>query len=296
MMTTMDLNHFVIFQAVAEAQSFTAAAKRAGLDKSRVSRVIGALEASLQTVLFVRTTRSVRLTPEGIALSQRVGPLIAGLQAVVKAVPDRLALPSGEVVLATTADIGRALLGPHLARFRARFPAVRVRVLVSERVVDFAEHGLDLALRVGTPGPGSLSAHRVMDLEAGFFASSSYLESRGHPQALEDLGRHEGLWSAPPKGHTSFSPRSLGRAPSPAAVDCSDFALLAAVARAGGGVALLPTFLAREDVDSGKLVRVLPRTSLGSAPLFLVSRATRTLPPRVASLRTFLLEAFKSRA
>ena len=72
---------------------------------------------------------------------------------------------------------------------------------------------------------------------------------------------------------------------------CSDFAVLAMVASAGGGVALLPTFLAQPDVDQGRLVRILPEVSLGNAPLYLVSRQQRPLPPRVACMRNFILEA-----
>jgi DNA-binding transcriptional LysR family regulator len=148
--------------------------------------------------------------------------------------------------------------------------------------------GVDLALRVGRPGGGSLVARRLGELEAAFFAAPAYLQRRGTPQKLEQLSAHDGLWPAPPKGQRSFAP---GEQQPAAAIECADFGLLAEVAKAGGGIALLPTFLAAREVASGALVRVLPAVALGGAPLYLVSRPLRPLPARVAALRGYLLEA-----
>jgi DNA-binding transcriptional LysR family regulator len=128
----------------------------------------------------------------------------------------------------------------------------------------------------------------VGELSAGFFASPAYLERRGAPARLEQLALHEGLWPSPPRGQRAFSPGPSAPAP---AVQCADFGFLAEVARSGGGVALLPLFLAARDVATGALVRVLPEFALGGAPLYLVSRPLKPLPPRVAVLRAWLLEA-----
>jgi len=287
----MDLNHLVVFQAVAQTQSFSRAAVHLGMDKSRVSRVVGMLEAALGTVLLVRTTRSVRLTPDGESLSLRAGPLLAALQQATATLPDRQTLPSGQVVITTTADVGRCILAPLLPQFRARFPAVHVRILVGDQMVDLLAEGVDLALRVGRPGRGGCVARRLRHLEAAFFAAPDWLRRHGTPRTLADLRQHEGLWPTPPKGQRSFSNGKPGAATPPPAVMCSDFAVLAMVASAGGGVALLPTFLAQPDVDQGRLVRILPEVSLGNAPLYLVSRQQRPLPPRVACMRNFILEA-----
>jgi DNA-binding transcriptional LysR family regulator len=286
-MTTMTLDALKVFQVVAQAQSFTKAAAKLGQDKSQVSRVVRALERSLKVVLLARTTRSVRLTAEGEALLHRVTPLLAGLEQALSAVPDQVDIPTGEVVVTTTPDLGRALLAPALVGFRLRFPSVRVRIVLAADFVDLMSEGVDLALRVGRPGGEALVARKVGELDAGFFASPAYLERRGTPQRLEQLGQHEGLWPTPQKGQKSFAPGPIASAP---AVQCADFGLLAEVARAGGGVALLPTFLTERDVANGTLVRVLPGFSLGGAPLYVVSRPMRPLPPRVAALRSFLIE------
>ncbi len=288
----MSLDALRVFQAVARAQSFTKAAARLGQDKSQVSRIVRALERELKVVLLARTTRSVRVTAEGLALLERVEPLLKGLEQALAQAPDRSEAPSGEVVVTCTPDLGRALLAPMLVGFRLRFPSVRVRVVLASELVDLLSDGVDVALRVGRPGGEALIARKLSELSAGFFAAPAYLERRGTPTRLDQLARHEGLWPTPTKGQKSFAPGPIA---SQSAVACADFGLLAEVARAGGGVALLPTFLAARDVSTGALVRVLPEVALAGAPLYLVSRPERPLPPRVAALRGFLLEAFRAR-
>jgi DNA-binding transcriptional LysR family regulator len=288
----MPMEALQVFQAVAQARSFTRAGDALGLDKSRVSRVVSALEQSLGRALLVRSTRSVTLTAEGEALFQRIAPLLAGLQEAVSAVPDAAAVPSGEVCITTTPDLGRALLAPALASFRQRYPAVRVRVVLDDGLVDLMGHDVDLALRVGQPGGGSFIARKLGALEAGFFAAPGYLERRGTPTTAEQLAAHDGLWPEVKRGQRSFSP---GATPPAAAVQCGDFTMLAELAVLGAGVAVLPTFLAGRFVAQGALVRVLPQVSFADAPLYLVSRPVKPVPPRVRALSDWLKDSLSAR-
>lgn len=286
-MATISLDAVKVFQVVAEAGSFTRAGERLGQNKSQVSRTVRTLEAAMRVELLARTTRSVRPTAEGEQLLRRVTPLLAGLHEAVDAVPARPEIPVGQVVVSTTVDLARAVLAPALVGFRLRFPGVRVTVVLSHQLVGLAQAGVDLAVRVGRPGGEALVARKVGELAAGFHAAPAYLERRGVPRRMADLAAHEGLWPEAPRGQRAFATDTW----SAAAVQCADFGFLAELARAGGGVALLPTFLAERDVASGALVRVLPDVSLGQAPVFLVSRAVRPLPPRVQALRGHLLES-----
>ncbi|MBE7447989.1 MAG: LysR family transcriptional regulator [Kofleriaceae bacterium] len=288
---TIDLPALRVFLAVAEARSFTRGAARLRLDRSRVSRVVRGLEGALGAPLFARTTRTVRLTPEGEALFAELAPVVAALERVLGATPARAAVPAGEVAITTTPDLGRDLLAPALVSFRAHYPAVRVTVVLVAAVVDLLGGGIDLALRVGKPGGGDLIARRLGSLEAGFFAAPAYLERRGTPRALPELATHERLWPAPSRDQRAFAPRV---APPPAGVQCADFGLLAELARLGGGIALLPTSHAARDVATGALVRVLPEVALGGAPLYLVARPGRPLPARVAALRDHLTRALRA--
>ncbi len=287
----MDLNPLLTFQAVAEAGGVTAAARRLGLDKSRVSRVLTGLEAELGAALFVRGPRSLKLTPEGARLLREVAPHLAGLAQALRGASDRTAPLTGEVAITSTPDLGRSLLAPALATFRVRYPGLQVRVVLGHEVVDLAAAGVDLALRVGRPGPGSHLARKVGEVEAGFYASPEYLARRGVPRRESDLSGHDGLWPVPPRGQRSFAGDG---APPPPAIACADFGFLAALARAGGGVALLPTFLAGSEVAAGRLQRVLPEVSRAGAPLYLVWRPERPPAPRVVALRSHLVEVLRS--
>lgn len=289
----MPIEALQAFQAVAQARSFTKAAAVLGTDKSRLSRIVRGLERRLDTSLLVRTTRRVSLTAEGEQLFARVAPVLAELHDAVSAMSDRAALPAGEVGITTTPDLGRALLAPALAAFRQQFPAVSVRVVLGHDLVDLVAAGVDLALRVGAPGPSTFKVRRLGTLSAGFFASPGYLARRPAPQSMAELSTHDGLWPSVPRGQRTFA--SSQRPTRKPAIQCDDFSMLAELARLGTGVAVLPMFLAERDVATGALVRVLPSVTLSNAPLFLVSRPATPPPPRVKALADFLAAQLRTR-
>jgi DNA-binding transcriptional LysR family regulator len=274
------------FCALGEQGNFTRAAKALGVDKSKVSRDLTALEDTLGMLLVIRTTRSVRLTPEGQTLFERSAAAFGALLDALSFVEERSVAPAGDITLTTTPDLGRVVLAPLLVGFRARHPQIHLRILLDSALVDLAREPADLALRVGRPGGTSVVARRVTELRSGFFAAPSYLARRGVPTRIEHLEQLDGLWPTPPRGQKSFA--FGGRVTRPA-VECGDFELLLQLALAGGGVALLPEFLAKRHVANGALVRVLEAVALGGGPLFLVSQAPRKLSARVALLREFLL-------
>jgi DNA-binding transcriptional LysR family regulator len=282
----MQIQELRSFCALAEQGSFTRAAKVLGVDKSKVSRDVSALEDTLGTLLVVRTTRSVRLTPEGQTLFERSAQAFGTLAEALAFTGERRLVPAGEITLATTPELARVVLAPLLVRFRAYHPLIHLRLLLDSALVDLTREQADLALRVGRAGAESHVARKITELRSGFFATAAYLARRGVPTQLEHLTRHEGLWPTPARAQKSFA--FGGRVPRPA-VECGDFELLLQLTLAGGGISLLPEFLAERHVSSGALVRVLSTITLGNGPLFLVSQAPRKLPARVALLRDFLL-------
>ncbi|HRE91043.1 MAG TPA: LysR family transcriptional regulator, partial [Myxococcota bacterium] len=187
------LDALPVFLAVAHLQSFSAAAKVMRVDRSRVSRVVAELEARLGVPLFSRTTRQVRLTPEGLELQERVRPAMAALIEAFAHVGDLAAHTTGVVSLTTSPDLARHLIAPLLPGFRQANPTIRVELHTSEAVLDLTEQGIDLALRLGRPGRASGVARKLTTIPAAFFAAPSYLERRGIPRALGELSHHETL-------------------------------------------------------------------------------------------------------
>src|SRR5437899_9657870 len=148
-MSTIDLNRVRLFVRVAEAGSFTGAARVAGLPKSSVSRAVAALERELAVRLIQRTTRRLQLTEAGRAYYESVSRALSGIDEAAAAVSALQDTPRGQLRITAPPDLGQWLLAPTIARFAMRYPDVQVEVSLTQRLVDLVHEGLDLALRVG---------------------------------------------------------------------------------------------------------------------------------------------------
>jgi DNA-binding transcriptional LysR family regulator len=281
----MDLNLLPVFLAVAGARNFSKAARRLGLPRSSVSRRIAALEAAVGMQLLRRTTRLVALTDAGAALQAETGPLLARLeQSLEHTPPDRD--PKGLLRLSASTDLGAVLLGAALPRFVARYPSLRVDLRLSNRVVDLVAEGFDAAVRgSGRPlADSSLMARKLASTEMQLFASPDYLARRGTPQGFEEMPAHDWVtfprWKPPPALRKLPHPRLAG----------DDFFFIREALRAGGGIGILPVFLASHDVRAGTLVRVLPQWSEKRGMLSLVYPQTKQMPRKLEVFRDFLVD------
>ena len=285
----MDLNLLAHFVTVAEASSFSTAAARLGLQRSSVSRAVAALERSVGVQLFSRTTRSVALTTAGTALYARVAPQLASLKESVGSLPEREALPSGELKVTAPNDFGAVVLAPIIAAFSTRYPGVEVNVRLTNRRVDVVAEGFDAALRMqsGRRSDSSLVARRLSEIEMEIFAAPTYLARAGIPRTPKDAAAHAWVGMKGFKLPASFPAASVG----PRIVG-DDVLFVCRAAIAGAGLALLPTFLAREDVAAGTLVRVLPRFSMRAGAVFFVHPPAQHVARKVAAFRDYLVEHF----
>jgi DNA-binding transcriptional LysR family regulator len=296
--TQVDLSLLALFAAVAHAGGFTRAAARLSLPKSTVSRGVARLEEGLGQQLLYRTTRQVKLTPAGAALFERAAPHLVALQQAVGTLPAPQTQPSGVLRLTAPNDLGTSFLAELSVRFCGRYPAVRLEVELTGRKVDLVAEGFDLALRagVGRLSDSTLVARKVSPFESQLFASPAYLARRGLPRAPRDLAAHE---------HVSFrnvreplrlyGPGGTAVLDFPPRMVADDFSFVREVLRSGGGVGALPSFLAREDLALGTLVRVLPRHSVMQGALYIVHPAARHVPRSVSAFRDFVVEALAAR-
>jgi len=297
-MGTADLNHVAVFVAVAEAGSFTGAARALGVPKSSISRAIAGLEAELGVRLLHRTTRQVSLSTTGAALYERAAAPLSQLRSSLGELPDLEDEPSGDLRVTATADIATALLADVIARFTARYPGVRVDLWLTNRVVDLVAEGFDVAFRIWRSGrlrDSSMLAQKVMPLSIQLFASPSYLARRGAPRSPADLASHDWLEirkSGPLRLESGDAVETVvgkGRLVS------DDMFFAREALRAGVGIGVLPAFLAEPDVVAGALVRVLPRWTVPTGALWMVSPSGRHVPKKVSAFRRFALEALKAR-
>lgn len=286
----MDLNLLSTFVVVAETSSFSGAAKKLGVMRSSVSRSIAALERELGVQVFSRTTRHVSLTSAGRVLYAKAAPHVTSLRSALSALPERDEVPSGSLCVTASVDIGALLLPAVLAPFSLRYPGVQLDMRLSNRNVDLVGEGFDAALRVMKPrrADSPLVARKLTEIELNVFASPQYLARAGTPRSIEDAAKH--VW-------VSFTERKFVGALAPLAKVRprwlgDDLAFVTNAVVAGVGLGLVPTFLAREPIAAGAIVRVLPRVSLPAGALYLVYPPTRHVPRKVAALRDFLVEHF----
>ena len=135
-MSTIDLNRVRLFVRVAEAGSFTGAARLSGLPTSSVSRAVAALERELAVRLIQRTTRRLQLTEAGRVYYESVSRALSGMDEGAAAVSELQDAPHGRVRITAPADLGHWLLAPSLVRFATRYPEVQLEASLTQRIVD----------------------------------------------------------------------------------------------------------------------------------------------------------------
>ena len=277
----------VPFVRVADALSFRAAARDLGVTPAAVSRAVQRLEERLGVRLFERTTRTVRLTPEGERFALRCREALAQVRLGQDELGRTRAAPHGTLAISAS-PILAPLVVPRLSRFLARHPGLRADLRLTDRVVRFAEEDVDLALRVGPAADDDVVARPVLETRWVTIASPTYLARRGEPRGVEDLARHDTLRFAPPRGRAR--PWTFARA-TPAlepllVVDRGD--LLVDAALSDLGVAQVLDFMVSDLVRDGRLVEVLREHAVAGPTVHAVYPQSRRALPRVRAFVAFL--------
>jgi DNA-binding transcriptional LysR family regulator len=291
---SLDLSRLVVFAAVAEASSFTVAAKKLGVPRSTVSRAIAALEADVGTPLLHRTTRTVALSPAGKVLLERTTPGLTSLQEALSSPLSPDDEPQGTLKISATSDFAASILAEVVASFMLRHPQVKMEL--TNRIVDLRGEGFDLAFRFafGKLVGASLVARKLAALDVRLYASPSYIARVGAPRRISELTQHA-MIGIKPRDRWHFTngedTHIVDVAPR---VILDDMATARALARAGAGIAAMPSFMTRDDVAAGSLVCVLPSWSSVLATAFMVFPG-KVLPRRVSLFRDHVTAALEGR-
>lgn len=293
------LGSLELFCAAAELGGFTAAATAAGVTPAAVSRTVARLEERLGVRLFVRTTRRIRLSEAGQAYYEQCRQALSQLAEAEREVSGRQVVPSGLLRISAPTTYGHYRLLPMLPAFRTRYPDIRVEVHVSNRNIDFAAEGYDLAVRVRAPADSTLIARHLEDVELVLVAAPGYLRRRAEPQSLEDLSAHDCIqFELPSSGRTipwlfREDGKDVERLTS-GGYACSDDVLAGVtLARHGAGIFQAYRFAVEEDLREGRLVELLKPFGGRSRPFNLLYPHQRFVPLRVRTFVDFLLEQGK---
>lgn len=289
------LGSIELFCLAAELASFTAAATAAGVTPAAVSRSISRLEERLGVRLFVRTTRHIRLTEGGQAYFEQCRSALAQLVEAERTVAGQQSAPSGLLRISMPTTYGHYRVLPKLADFRARYPEVQVDIHLSNRNIDFAEEGYDLAIRVRAPADSSLIARKLEDAALVVVATPAYLARAGVPGCLADLDHHDCIqFELPSNGKKiPWLFRKDGKdieINSKGGYCCSED-VLGGVTLARGDAGLFQTyrFIVEEDLRKGTLREVLQEFSGCSRPFNLLYPHNRHVPLRVRAFVDFLV-------
>lgn len=293
----MDLFRAVqVFSQVVESGGFSRAADRLGLSTTATSRLVGELESHLQTRLLNRTTRRLSLTESGQAFYGRAVQLLHDLREAEQEASKSAVTPQGTLRLTTAVTFGTRHVAPIIGAFMARHPGVRFDVQLSDRMVDVVEEGFDLAIRVGGAGSENLVARKLGETRLVPCASPEYLQRHAAPESPKDLARHNCFTYeyAGPRNQWRFvgpdgrehSVRVAG------GLHSNSGDLNAALALRGAGIAFEPDFLVGDELQSGRLVQLLPKYAAVPTPIYALYPTRRHLSAKVRLFVEFLAEQF----
>jgi len=283
------------FMRVVESGSFSQAAEQLSTSSAAVSRQVAALERHLAVRLLNRTTRKVSLTSSGKAFAVRAGPLLNEIEDAESFAGGTQHAVSGTLRIAAPLSFGVAQLPPLLAGFRHKQPHVKLDVDLSDRVVDLAADGFDLALRIAREPSQHLVVRRLARVGLVLCAAPSYLRARGYPSSPSELSHHQIL---------SYSYLSFGRVwpftdrkgraelvRIDPIVSATNGDILRDLAVSGAGIILQPTFIVRHALARGSLVRLLPEWSVPELSLYAAYLSHRHLSPKVRAFVDHLVQA-----
>jgi DNA-binding transcriptional LysR family regulator len=278
------LDAMAAFVAVADLRGFSQAARRLGCSPSAVTRLVAALEERLSIRLLQRTTRSVTLTDAGTRYLERARRILADVEEAEGAAQEERTVPTGRFVVTAPTLFGRLNVAPLMSAFLARYPAVVGELILSDRMVNLVEEGVDTAVRIGMLADSSLFARKVGETRRLVVASPEYLARRKKPQSPGDIASHDviqftGLNPTPEwrfsrdghPSHVSFTPRFV--------TNSADAAL--GHAELGRGLTMLLAYQVAESVRAGRLKILLSKFEPPPLPIQLVYPTTRLLSAKV---------------
>jgi len=257
------LGSMAVFVRVADLGSFASAAEELGMSATMVGKHIRFLEGRLRVRLINRTTRRQALTEFGRTYVERCRTILAEADAADALATEQVHALHGRLRITAPVHFGRHCVLPVVLELMRDYPGLEVEMSFSDRLIDLAEDGFDLAIRTGTlaPGPG-LAAASLASQAMTVCAAPAYLARHGRPSRLAEL-----------EGHTALAYRRTGPVPPwlfpiqdggllevrpPHRLRLDDLDAIADAAANGAGIAWVPRWLVRERIRDGLLVELLP--------------------------------------
>lgn len=282
------LQSMKILTCVVDSGGFSAAADQLGLSQAQVTRHVAALESDLGLRLLERTTRRMHLTEIGEAYLERCRRILALVEEADAMGEAHRGEPRGVLRLTSSVSFARVHLAPAVAAYMQQFPETGFDLILSDRTLNMVDEGIDLAFRITQAVDPGLVARRLAPCRIVVCAAPAYIERRGRPSTPADLLDHDCL------SHSYFKRsvwpfRGAGGEQNIAVPTrvAGDVDFLHALARAGAGVAHLPSYMLGDDIRAGALVQLLENDEIPPASIYAVYPSRHYLLPKVRSFLDF---------
>ncbi len=291
------LHSMEVFAAVAESRSFAKAARAMRLSPPAVTRAITMLEDRLGTRLFLRTTRSVRLTEAGARFLADTQRILQEIREAEETAAGEHAAPRGVLHVTAPVLFGRIYVAPILRDFLDLYPSVTADVLLLDRVVSLVDEGMDVAIRIGELPDSAMSAIRVGFVRRVVYGAPAYFAERGTPRHPGDLAAHRVISaeSAAPiidwRFHEGEREIAVRVAPQ-MFVNNLDTAIESAIA--GWGMSRTLSYQVAPHVADGRLEIILEDFEPPQLPIHVVHREGRRASAKLRAFVDFAVERLRA--
>ncbi|EAV45975.1 Transcriptional regulator [Stappia aggregata IAM 12614] len=285
----MDWNYLRTFHAVSEAGSLAKAAEKLAISHATAFRHIRSLEEQLGSRLFEKVKGRYRATEAGAEILDLAQSVVVAMEDIDRRISGADLALKGRIRLTAPASFAVHFLPGYLLDFKARFPDITVELLTSNEEINMSSRAAEIALRVTSSPPEHLIGRKVADIPWAYFASQSYLDRKSIPASAGDLSSHDligasGLLAQRP-GFIQMDRSLRDRI----VVRSDDLTTMAALARKGLGLCLLPM-----DVAQDGLKKLAIATEVPANELWVLTHPDLRSVERVACMARFLATAFRT--
>jgi DNA-binding transcriptional LysR family regulator len=293
----VDLNEVRMFVQVVRARSFAEAARRMGVPPNTLSRRVRQLETDLDTRLMQRSTRKLTLTAAGSAFFERCAPAVDGVLAAGKVLAGGSQTASGTVRIAAPADFLDFFRMEWVMQFLGLYPKVRLDFVLSDARADLIDEAIDVAFRGGTASENQIVFRKLTSQSFKLVASPAYVKSRGLPETLQDLSRHQCLTASGQQGPVTWVLQGPGGGEE--VTVSGRFGANSASTLLKGylsvlGIALLPSMLIVPDILAGRLIHLLPQYRREGADLSVILPSSQQIPTAVSAFIEFAADKLRT--
>jgi DNA-binding transcriptional LysR family regulator len=284
-----EVSDLMLFVKIVQAGNLSAAARTLNASPAAMSRTLSALESRLGVRLVTRTSRSFQLTEEGNRFYDRCQRIVEEIAAAEAEASAKMGVVRGTLHVGAPSEIGRRLVAPLIGQFASKFPAIEVRLVLSDAGLDVIDDGLDIALRIGLPNDNSVLAKKILTAKRIVCASPAYFKRHGVPSHPEELKQHNCIrlmrgkrvmdaWVFQEDGRR-FEVKVSGTLTTSSGEVVHDWV------RAGRGIALKANWDLGPELKEGMIVQCLEQFWADPIDLFAITANRMYQPHRI---RTFL--------